>query len=361
MKENSCRSKNNRELWNVARLTILASLVYLEYFVSKCLFGTLVKWHWIALTASAVVGVALFVWGLFSKEGKVRRFARPKWDLITNFFENTIGGGFIAIVLLFWFLTHLQLTYIAVAGLVMSDLNEGPAWKYLCLVFVILLSLFLSLFLYPRSPDLIPAKERQFMLSGLSAKKGEVSLKNIDLLLKPFTVEHMSNLKNMIVIPSTDKLSLAEDLAQLYKGSAVDEQDHGAQQGHFPLKDVALAALSKITDDQDVRIMVEGCDFILETATDYDEFADCVEVIDKTMKKYEKKMKMKPEDTLLYISPGTGAIGAALSAFAIPGSRLIAYFTQLKEEKKEMKFFDVRVSGLDRVYAEISENYLVAD
>ena len=345
MKENSCRSKNNRELWNVARLTILASLVYLEYFVSKCLFGTLVKWHWIALAASAVVGVALFVWGLFSKEGKVRRFARPKWDLITNFFENTIGGGFIAIVLLFWFLTHLQLTYIAVAGLVMSDLNEGPAWKYLCLVFVILLSLFLSLFLYPRSPVLKPAEERQFMLSGLSAKNGEVSLKNIDLLLKPFTVAHMNNLKNMIIIPSTDNLSLAEDLAQLYKGSA-----------DFLLKDVVLAALPRITNDQVVKTMVEECNFIWETATDYDEFADCVEVIDKTMKKYEKKMKMKPEDTLLYISPGTGAIGAALSAFAIPGSRLIAYFTQLKEEK-EMKFFDVRVSGLDRVYAEISENY----
>ena len=351
MKENSCRSKNNRELWNVARLTILASLVYLEYFVSKCLFGTLVKWHWIALAASAVVGVALFVWGLFSKEGKVRRFARPKWDLITNFFENTIGGGFIAIVLLFWFLTHLQLTYIAVAGLVMSDLNEGPAWKYLCLAFVILLSLFLSLFLYPRSPVLKPAEERHFMLSGLSAKKGEVSLYNIDLLLKPFTVARMNNLKNMIVIPSTDDLSFDKELVQLCQSSADDEQGHTP-----PLKDVALAALSKISDDPDVRKMVDGCDFILETATDYDEFADCVEVIDKTMKKYEKKMKMKPEDTLLYISPGTGAIGAALSAFAIPGSRLIAYFTQLKEEKV-MKFFDVRVSGLDRVYAEISENY----
>lgn len=349
MKDNKSYSPQKHWLWDMARLTILVSLFYTEYFISKSLFGSLVIWHWVAFAACILVGTTLFVLGLCSKEGKLNCFTKPQRDLITNFFDNTIGGGFIAIVLLVWFLTHLQFTYTSALGLVMSDLYEGSAWKHLCMIFANILSIYLSLFLYPRYPDVKPAEDRQYIISGLSLNRnGKVSSRNVDLILKPFTSANLDNIKRMVIIPSKpiEELSVDDDIFNYNEKS-------------FDFKKVALAFLeqSTLANIEIVKKRVNECEFIIESHTDYDEFAQCVETIDRTMKKYEKdkSLKMRPDDTLLYISPGTGAIGAALTAFSIPGARLIAYWTQLKNDNV-MNFFDVRVSGLDRIYAEISES-----
>ena len=366
-----------RTLWNMARLAILGSLFYVECFVSKLLFGSLRPYHCILAVACFLIGGSLFAVGCISKDGERSRFSKPKWDLITNFFENTVGAGFIIPVLMLWFLMHLELMYNAASGLLLSDLNEGPAWKYLCVVAVIALSIYLSLFLYPHYSITMSPEDRSCMITPLSLSKVigsgsqelSLTLQNVDLLLKPFTAAKLK-LKRMVVIPSANDIIVGKDWKPFYKDYIVADVSDEEKKQEFDrvvatfdkekvsdIKEVIEMFLPLLTLDEEVKEAVEGCEFLLELPTDYDDFVGCVGSIDRVMKKYEKDKEtvMKPEDTLLYISPGTGAIGSALASFAIPGARMIAYFPQNGDNKK-MKFFDVRVSGINRIYAELAQS-----
>ena len=95
-------------------------------------------------------------------------------------------------------------------------------------------------------------------------------------------------------------------------------------------------------------------DFYVLDPVDYDDFPKCVNKIDDILKTERKASGYGTGDTMLYINPGTGVIGSALSAFAIPGSRLIVYVTQL-DKKFETQVFDVMPEGLSCIFSEIAK------
>ena len=99
---------------------------------------------------------------------------------------------------------------------------------------------------------------------------------------------------------------------------------------------------------------LEKLHFDILDPMDYDDFPNCVNRIDDILKTELKVSGYKTGDTLLYINPGTGVIGSALSAFAIPGSRLIVYVTQL-DKKYETQVFDVMPEGLSGIVSEIAK------
>ena len=296
-----------------------------------------------ALAIALIMAVFCFI---FLKRHEIIK-ARIEINDFRKLFQNLVSS-WQSIVLLLYFLIHLEwvsnVSYDAFFG------GEGYFWGNIILAFAGLIAIYLSLLLFPPSETNKPAHERTLLFCGLSLSRGqngfEVSPRNIDLLLKPLLDDEWDNkmspvFKKIDILPSTPcltfaKLSTEEERNNIFKYSPnkklfdqyndiVDKHNtYGKTQecGQKTLVELIKAITGK---------EIEVC---LSEPVDYDNMDKALSVITAELKKHETDSngRQVTSDTLLYISPGTGVIGSALTAFAVPGSRLVLYFTQTKQD-----------------------------
>ena len=356
-------------IWTTIRCLILFDLLFLEFVLPKWLQGDLsCLYFWFAI-GGITLFIVLFVVGLCFKDNNGHHaFKRPNREMVRRLFENVAGGDWFTVFLLLFFLIHLEMIYYNVTAFYYE---EGKV-TFLYYILSNLVAIVLSLFLYPKSISDRATSERPLMVMGLSSsfkdkvkREGNlVSFNNIDLLLKPLVSGKFKGLKKVIIIPSAPIASFELDTKAMGQFEEYCEKNNIAfendtyekicnriNSGGFDLKKVAQEFLPFI----DSNCSIEDIVFDVHEPLDYDSFPECVCRIDGLLKKERKESGYETCDTLLYINPGTGVIGSALSAFAIPGSRQIVYAPQV-DRGKEIQVFDVDPKGMSGIYSEISNN-----
>ena len=315
-----------------------------------------------------VITVVLLIVGLLLKDDDGKNFFRvPNKELIRRFFQRAIGGDRFTIALLLFFLIHLALIYNNVND-AFNHVNASNVFARAINVIVYLTAIFISLFLYPQSSCNKPAGKRRLMVSGLSSgidEKGNnvINYRNIDLLIAPIVSGEFLGLEKLVVIPSSNIASFKMDerpyakllftegckmYGKTFTDTTYSELCKEINNGQlFDLKKVILKFMPYLKDGIDLTKI----EIVVKSGVDYDSFPDCVDMIGGVLKNEE--LKQGSNDTLLYINPGTGVIGSALSAFALPGSRFIVYAPQI-DRTKDIQVFDVEPKSIDSIYSEIA-------
>ena len=372
--KSSAKSKTSvfKQVWFLytARVVFLLVLFYLEWFFSNWLFKELS----LVYTLVAIGACVLFLTLPLLKDESGCRISRwPNNEIVKRLFENVTGGDLFTFVLLLFFLIHLELIYFNITETFYEGSDVAP-WTCIYRVLINMITVSISLFLYPRkSQNAKGYANRKLMVSGLSSSKsGNASLlnfRNMDLLLKPIVSGKFTSLERMIIIPSAEIAMFKMDTSPRAKGMFMEYcQEHNLDikedtynkicdvinEGSFDLKKAAMAFLPYLDTKGVCKDQLEKMDFYVLDPVDYDDFPKCVNKIDDILKTERKASGYGTGDTLLYINPGTGVIGSALSAFAIPGSRLIVYVTQL-DKKFETQVFDVMPEGLSGIFSEIAK------
>ena len=292
-----------------------------------------------ALAIALIMAVFCFI---FLKRHEIIK-ARIEINDFRKLFQNLVSS-WQSIVLLLYFLIHLEwvsnVSYDAFFG------GEGYFWGNIILAFAGLIAIYLSLLLFPPSETNKPAHERTLLFCGLSLSRGEsgfeVSPRNIDLLLKPLLDNEWDpkspDLKKIVILPSTSCLKLkkmASEEAMIFDYSTnanLFDQYNSIVENHNVngTKECGQKALKELIK----AITGKEIDVCLSEPIDYDNMNEALSVITAELKKHETDSngRQVTSDTLLYISPGTGVIGSALTAFAVPGSRLVLYFTQTRQD-----------------------------
>ena len=300
-------------------------------------------------TGVCVLAIAFIIAALCFIFLKKKEVIKAKIELndFRKLFQNLVSK-WQSILLLLYFLIHLEwvsnISYDAFFG------GEGCFWGNIILTLAGLLAIYLSLLLFPPSETNKPAHERTLLFCGLSLSRGqngfEVSPRNIDLLLKPllneeWPPEKSQKLKRIVIFPSTPCLTFAklstekerEDIFNYSQNKKLFDQYNDIVDKHNTYGKTqecgqkTLVELIKAITGKEIEVC-------LSEPVDYDNMDKALSVITAELKKYETNSNGRQitSDTLLYISPGTGVIGSALTAFAVPGSRLVLYFTQTKED-----------------------------
>ena len=363
-------TKRQNVFWDFMRFLILMCLLNLEYvvtiwFVNKS-FPSPHFWPFVSCLAASVL---LFIVGMLFKDKQGNPiFELPNKEIAKKLFENVAGGRLITFVLLLFFLIHLELVYTNITDV--FYLSERTVCNCLGCVALNMMAIVVSLFLYPRHyVSGKPSNERQLMISGLSLTKSKdgdnlLNFRNIDLLLKPIVSGRFNALKKVIVLPSCTASSFKLDPSD-YSKKQFEEycSKHNVEfeqatyeticnkvnNTSFDLNKVLAEFIPYIN----AKNSIENIVFDVQEPVDYDSYPDCVNRVDDILKNERKKSGYNTDDTLLYINPGTGVIGSALSAFAIPGTRQIVYAPQI-DPTKEVLVFDVAPEGLTGVYSEIA-------
>lgn len=362
-------SRNELLFWDIIRVIVLICLSYLEYVRTRWVYNAQSPSH-VWLTAGCLaICILLFGIGCFCRDKHDNPFfERPNKELAKRLFENVAGGRWITFILLLFFLIQLELIYSNVTEIFYS--SENSTCVSLRCIGVNLIAIVFSLFLYPR--NVVSGKsadQRELMISGLSSSKpnanGNVTLsfRNIDLLLKPIASGKFKSLKKVIVLPSAPinsfKLDISDDskaeFKKLFKDKTTDTDKiyenmcNELNELPFNLNNVAKKFMPYLNNTCDTK----SIEFDVREPVDYDSYPDCVNRIDDILKNERKQSGYSTDDTLLYINPGTGVIGSALSAFAIPGTRQIVYTAQI-DKSKGIMVFDVAPEGLSGIYSEIA-------
>lgn len=353
-----------------ARIVFLVVLFYLEWFISNVFHKDFCPIYYLIAIGACVLLMAL---PFLKDESGCSIFRLPNNEIVKRLFENVTGGDLFTFVLLLFFLIHLELIYFNVTETFYEESEIAP-WTCIYRVLINMITVSLSLFLYPRKSkgDKVYA-DRKLMVSGLSSSKSEngglLNFRNIDLLIKPIVSGKFTSLEKLIIIPSAEIAMFKMDTGSRAKGMFVEYCQEKSipidrntydticdeiNEGPFDLKKAAMAFLPYLDTKGISKEQLEKLHFDILDPMDYDDFPNCVNRIDDILKTELKVSGYKTGDTLLYINPGTGVIGSALSAFAIPGSRLIVYVTQL-DKKYETQVFDVMPEGLSGIVSEIAK------
>lgn len=280
-----------------------------------------------------IVATALTV-GLFGVLLASNSLARFRTDTFRKLFQSLVSSWLSFVILLF-FLVHLE--WISNAGYDAFFTDAGFQWESLVMMILYVIALIISVFLYPIKVEAKAPEERDLIISGLSLSRVDggyvVAPRNIDLLVKPFLDKEWSmdgkqispKASRLVIIPSVDKIEfkILEESDKLFLDKIL-EYNSIVDSANSP--DRIISELIKLLAGKDIKVSIANC-------IDYDDMKSALAAIAKELRKIEFKSGIQDTgNTLLYISPGTGVIGSALTAFAIPGERCVLYFTQTQAD-----------------------------
>ena len=287
---------------------------------------------------------------------------RPDFQLISNIVHNVTRSHPVAIAILLLFIVNVELFCNSLYDVFSVNGWGTDFWcavaKSLCPVF----ATYGSFYLYPKGNDEKPGKERSLLICGLSRPGGKCAPMNINLLCKPFLENYA--IQTMVIIPSPGDIH--------FKQAQLDSDPSRSDLRFFPSLD-ALNSYNSIVDEYEgatvrnagetikrlMQLQINGeIDFevIVESQVDYDKHEDLLQSIDGVLDKYErmKTGRRETNDTLLYINPGTVAIGSMLAVFAIPGERNVLYFTQTQADNG-LVHFGLKTKGMNSIIQEYCE------
>ena len=309
-------------------------------------------WMWQAgFPIWALIGfvVILLLFGFLYWQHSLAKF---EISTVRKLFQNLVSAPLSFFILLF-FLIHLE--WISNAGYDAFFTEEGFQWPSFVVMLINIAAVVSSVFLYPQHASVKAPHERELVISGLSMMKAgqeyRVCPRNIDLLIKPFLdVEWkgsngapLSSASRLVIIPSkADPISFSQ-LDSSYMDGRTTVFSFVGEDNKADVLEKYNSIISEGSSVQDVIrkliMLLTGKEVAvaLEKPVDYDDMKKALVRIAEALRIHEHKNGIQDTgNTLLYISPGTGVIGSALTAFAIPGDRCVLYFTQTKNDNELM-------------------------
>ena len=316
---------------------LLFALVAFEFFLSRILEGDYSTVNLSIGIISTVVLITGFIYLAYHKSLKW-----PNLNTLRKLFQNIVSSWMPLIILLF-FLIHLE--WISNAGYDAFFTDRGFVWRSFLVMVVGIVVVIVSVCLYPTESKAKPANERELIVCGLSLSNGGkcISPKNIDLLIKPFLDNEWVNsnckaapIRTMVILPSKDTLPKFSELttsdtvfSDLKIDNLVQKYNDCVSRTCFDGHEKTIKDLIELlTGKQGFKVVISS------PQADYDNMNDSLKRIGEILNEYEVGASGIREtgNTLLYISPGTGVIGSALTAFSIPGDRTVLYFSQTQDD-----------------------------
>lgn len=332
---------------NTRKRTLLCVLMMLafigvEYSVSELINNSAdICAPWICFTVS----LSIIIYGFIRLKSSIRR---PQLNVFRKIFQNLVSS-WLPLIIVSFFLLHLN--WISNAGFDAFFGNDAFNWKSFVVAILGIASVIGSFFLYPYEQVGKPASERTLMVSGLSLPRLKTTIvpMNVDLLVKPFLDrEWKGSIKKLAVIPSYNPLELSfAELDEAGKnaffsycgGSEFIESYNQVVKKEESVQE-KLQQLIKLISGKDISVyLYESKGTVINSEPQisdlpiYDNMKECLNRIDAVLTQFEVKDGVRnTSDTLLYITPGTGVIGSALTAFSIPGDRVLLSYAQTKNK-----------------------------
>ena len=344
--------------WIIFCFVLLLLLLSVEFF-SYRLFNLLSLGERPPLSAWLIPAILLILF-LVSVIVGIQKGAfarRPTFQLISDIVHNVSRSHPIAIAILLVFTVNVGLFCNTLNAVLCVSGYEDAFWWSMCKCMCPILVTFGSFYLYPKGMEAKPGKDRSLLVCGLSKSRGYCSPMNIDLLCKPFKENY--GIKTMVIIPSSGSeihFKEAEETGNIFQsdeclGRYNDiireyESQDGEKDAGKTIRDLMLCQLGKEIDFE----------VIVGKQVDYDNYEELLQHIESVLDKYERRRTGRREtnETLLYINPGTVAIGSMLSVFSIPGERSVLYFTQT-QNKDHLVDYGLKTKGMDSIIQEYSE------
>ena len=360
-----CKKYLNRLVWTsklrngICIITLLVMVVE-EHFISLLLQEGCVS-TWILVLA----GLALLS-GLFYLLHRKDALAKFELSTFRKLFQNLVSAP-LSFFILLYFLIHLE--WISNAGYDAFFTEEGFQWPHLLLMAVNIAAVVASIFLYPKHVLSRSPFERELVVSGLSMVDNCVRPRNIDLLIKPFLDSEWEgadgrspSASKMVIIPSNEKSSITFlPLKADFQDGPISVFSFVAEEKRVEIQEQynKIIANGKPMDAilKDLIQLLTGKEITLtvEDNINYDNMKDALSRIAEVLARHETRNDIQETfNTLLYISPGTGVIGSALTAFAIPGNRVVLYFTQTRKDNA-LVYIGLETGGHNSIVEEMLE------
>lgn len=290
----------------------------------------------------------------------------PNLKVFRKILQN-LASSWLLVVIISFFLIHIN--WVSSAGYDALFGSEAFDYKSMLVAFTGVVAVFFSLCLNPYESNPRPINERTTMISGLSLSGEMILPQNIDLLIKPFiqnewtTGASTAPINKLFIIPSCD---LTPQNFEQLTDTNITNPKSGVQYFSYCTKEIDImkndynnAITSSSTPEEVLQKIIKvfsGKDTEVKFAdkVDYDDMKECLKRVDDVLSESEMKGGIRDTGgTLLYITPGTGVIGSALTAFSIPGDRSILYYGQAQEANRHVIATNLETGAQQTIISEI--------
>lgn len=317
-----------RNLWISLRYMVMLLFLGHEYSVSRLVnlqwtgTPTGVKFLYFLSLGSLIIIVSI---GLLSHNLKA-----PTPKVIKKFFNSAIGSDPYTLILLIFFLLNLNWLSNSTFKLVADrEIDAIATTELFYLSLAPLLAIITSWFLFPSSKR---TSNEYLLFTGFSISKDTITLRNIDALLNPI-MKSGFDIKEVIIVPSETIPKPADSFNDCKSGeepewysanlNQIEQVYNRYREDYMKGADNEVNLVQSIID---IVLSPKRVNVILRNRINYDNFDKCSEGFRTAILEAESK---HPEmQTALLITPGTKAVTAALTTFAVTGSRDILYVGQ---------------------------------
>lgn len=266
---------------------------------------------------------------------------KPNLRIISSFVKNTVGGDFLSIMMLIWFLMNFSWFVDATFELVVKFDWSCSSFAY---SLIALSGLLILVCMYPDYEDAdLDMSERKIVFTGISYDNSvkRITSRNIDSLFCPLVCDvvegegnnntsmKLDGICKYVIIPSKELLTKPFDNSFI---ESIDSNELKSRfieyNAHILSSETRTGDMAELLKDYCRNMFDKDIDFVIESSVDYNVFSDVFDTFEKVLSKF------RTGESILYISLGTSILSGALSMLAVKGKRIILYLSQADKQLK---------------------------